>query len=103
MNTSGAWATNDCFRKNMDSLTQLTLVAACGEAVLGKQVGRKALVWGAVLGTLPDLDVFIPLGGPVNDFVYHRSFSHSLLLLAFFSAWPILPGRFALEKLSKAG
>ena len=69
----------------MDSLTQLTFGAACGEAVLGHRVGRKALVWGAVLGTLPDLDVLIPLGGPVNDFVYHRGFSHSLLLLALVS------------------
>jgi len=78
--------------KDMDSLTQLTFGAACGEAVLGIKVGRKALVWGAVLGTLPDLDVFIPLGGPVNDFVYHRGFSHSLPLLAFLSpliAWLI--------------
>ncbi|MDJ0784778.1 MAG: metal-dependent hydrolase [Desulfosarcinaceae bacterium] len=76
----------------MDSLTQLTFGAACGEAVLGRKVGRKALVWGAVLGTLPDLDVFIPLGGPVNDFVYHRGFSHSLILLAFLApgiAWLI--------------
>ena len=76
----------------MDSLTQLTFGAACGEAVLGHKVGRKALVWGAVLGTLPDLDVFIPLGGPVNDFVYHRGFSHSLILLALISpmiAWLI--------------
>jgi inner membrane protein len=76
----------------MDSLTQLTFGAACGEAVLGQKVGRKALVWGAVLGTLPDLDVFIPLGGPVNDFVYHRGFSHSLILLALLSpmiAWLI--------------
>ncbi|MDJ0802908.1 MAG: metal-dependent hydrolase [Desulfobacterales bacterium] len=76
----------------MDSLTQLTLGAACAEAVIGKQVGRKAIVWGAVLGTLPDLDVFIPLGGPVDDFVYHRGFSHSLILLAVLSpliAWLI--------------
>jgi inner membrane protein len=76
----------------MDSLTQLTFGAACGEAVLGQKVGRKALVWGAVLGTLPDLDVFIPLGGPVNDFVYHRGFSHSLIILGLFSplmAWLI--------------
>jgi inner membrane protein len=76
----------------MDSLTQLTFGAACGEAVLGQKVGRKALVWGSILGSLPDLDVFIPLGGPVNDFVYHRGFSHSLILLAFFSpmiAWLI--------------
>jgi len=76
----------------MDSLTQLTFGAACGEALLGRKVGKKALVWGAVLGTLPDLDVFIPLGGPVNDFVYHRGFSHSLFLLALLApmiAWLI--------------
>lgn len=77
----------------MDSLTQITFGAACGEALLGRKVGKKALVWGAVLGTLPDLDVFIPLGGPVNDFVYHRGFSHSLTLLALLSplvAWLIV-------------
>ena len=65
----------------MDSLTQLTFGAACGEAILGKKLGRKAIAWGAVLGTLPDLDVFIPLGSPVDDFVSHRGFSHSLFLL----------------------
>lgn len=69
----------------MDSLTQLAFGAACGEAILGKKVGRKALIWGGVLGTLPDLDVFIPLGSPVDDFVYHRGFSHSLFLLALLS------------------
>ena len=76
----------------MDSVTQMTFGAALGEAVLGPKVGRKALFWGAVLGTLPDLDVFIPLGGPVDDFVYHRGFSHSLFLLALLSpllAWLI--------------
>ena len=85
-------ATFSRYGKTMDSLTQLTFGAACGEAVLGRKVGRKALVWGAVLGTIPDLDVFIPLGGPVNDFVYHRGFSHSLILLALLSpavAWVI--------------
>ena len=61
----------------MDSLTQLTFGAACGETILGKKVGKKALFWGAILGSLPDLDVFIPLGSPVDDFVYHRGFSHS--------------------------
>ena len=76
----------------MDSVTQLVFGAACGEAALGHKVGRKALIWGAILGTVPDLDVLIPLGGPVNDFVYHRGFSHSLFLLALLSpmiAWLI--------------
>ncbi len=76
----------------MDSITQLTAGAALGEAILGCKVGRKGLAWGAVLGTLPDLDIFIPMGGPVNDFVYHRGFSHSIFLLAALSplmAWVI--------------
>lgn len=77
----------------MDSLTQLTFGAACGEALLGKKVGKKALLWGAAIGTLPDLDILIPLGGPVNNFVYHRGFSHSMILLTLLAplmAWLIV-------------
>ena len=66
----------------MDSLTQLALGAAVGEAALGHRVGRKAALWGGICGTLPDLDVFIPFGDPVADFTFHRSFSHSLLVMA---------------------
>lgn len=66
----------------MDSLTQIALGAAIGEAVLGRRVGRKAALWGAICGTLPDLDVLIPFGDPVADFTFHRSFSHSVIMLA---------------------
>jgi inner membrane protein len=66
----------------MDSITQIALGAAVGEAVAGRQLGRRALLWGAVCGTMPDLDVFIPLGDAVRDFTYHRSASHSLFVLA---------------------
>lgn len=69
----------------LDSLTQLALGAAVGEVTIGKKVGRKAAVWGAVLGTFPDLDVFIPMGDPVSDFIYHRSFSHSFFVLGLLS------------------
>lgn len=65
----------------MDSITQMALGAAVGEAVLGRRIGNRAPLWGAVLGTLPDLDVLIPLGDPVSDFTWHRSFSHSLIVL----------------------
>ncbi|MEJ2471174.1 MAG: metal-dependent hydrolase [Desulfuromonadales bacterium] len=77
----------------MDSLTQLTLGAAVGEAVLGRKIGRKAMLWGAACGTLPDLDVFWPFGDPVKDFTYHRSFSHSILVLSLLTpllVWLIL-------------
>ena len=41
------------------SLTQIVLGAACGEIALGKKIGNKALLFGAIGGTIPDLDVFI--------------------------------------------
>jgi inner membrane protein len=66
----------------MDTLTQIALGAAVGEAVTGRQIGRKALLWGAIAGTIPDLDVFVPLGNAVMDYTYHRAASHSLFVLA---------------------
>ena len=66
----------------MDSVTQMLLGAAVGEATIGRKAGNRALLWGAVAGTLPDLDVFVPLGDVVRDFTYHRSASHSLFVLA---------------------
>jgi inner membrane protein len=77
----------------MDSLTQIALGAAVGEAVLGRRIGPRAMLWGALCGTLPDLDVLVPLGGVVEDFTYHRSWSHSLLVMAAFTpmmVWLIL-------------
>lgn len=73
----------------MDSLTQIVLGAAVGEAVLGKKVGNKAMAWGAVAGTIPDLDVLS--GFFLNDFeslLFHRGFSHSILFAIIAS--PIL-------------
>jgi inner membrane protein len=69
----------------MDSLTQVVLGGAVGYAVLGNKIGRKAAIYGAILGTLPDLDVFLPYGGEVEAFTYHRGFSHSILVHLFIS------------------
>ncbi len=66
----------------MDSLTQLVLGASVSEAVMQNKVGRKASLWGAVCGTLPDLDVFIPMGNAVKDFTYHRAESHAFFYMA---------------------
>ena len=65
----------------MDSLTQMVLGAAVAESVAGRQLGNKALMVGAALGTLPDLDVLIPFTDAVANFTYHRSFSHSFIVL----------------------
>lgn len=63
----------------MDTLTQITLGAAVGEVCLGRKIGNKAAVWGAVFGVVPDLDVFAgPFVTEVQELVIHRGISHSL-------------------------
>ncbi|MFC1525555.1 metal-dependent hydrolase [Candidatus Latescibacterota bacterium] len=76
----------------MDSVSQAALGGVIGHTVLGHRVGRKAAAWGAVCGTLPDLDVFIPLGNDVLNVTMHRAASHSLLVLCLAApavAWGI--------------
>ena len=64
----------------MDSLSQIVLGAAVGEVVLGRRIGNRAMVWGAVAGTIPDMDV---LGkyflSELDNLAFHRGISHSLL------------------------
>lgn len=64
----------------MDSVTQIVLGAAVGEAVLGRKIGNKAMVLGAIAGTIPDLDV---AAGYFTDTVsaleIHRGFTHSIV------------------------
>lgn len=66
----------------MDSITQAALGASIAGAIAGKTLGRSALLTGALLGTLPDLDVVIDYGSAVANFTQHRGFSHSLFILA---------------------
>lgn len=81
----------------MDSISQFVLGAAVTAAVAGPILGpRKALVVGGILGTLPDLDTFYPFDNPIDDFVLHRSATHSLIvhtilapLLAFLLSRPL--------------
>lgn len=66
----------------MDSLTHIVLGAVVGEAAVGKKMGNKALVYGAIAGSLPDFDVFVArFFDPVDALFVHRGFSHSLFLL----------------------
>ncbi len=75
----------------MDSLTQIVLGAAVGEAVLGKKIGNRAMIWGAVAGTIPDLDiVWRYLTDTITATEMHRGFSHSIvfsILAAPFLGW----------------
>lgn len=75
----------------MDSLTQIVLGASVSEAVIGRKVGNKAILWGAIAGTIPDLDA---LAMHTTDIVsateIHRGLSHSIffsLLLAPIMGW----------------
>jgi inner membrane protein len=76
----------------VDSLTQFALGAGIAHGLLGRDMGRRGLILGGVLATLPDLDVLVGFGDPIEDFVYHRSATHSLIVLTLASpllAWPL--------------
>lgn len=75
----------------MDSLSQIVLGASVAALVAPAGQRRRALLAGAALGTLPDLDVLIRFGDPVRDFTMHRGFSHSLFVLPFvaLSLWAL--------------
>jgi inner membrane protein len=73
----------------MDSLTQIVLGAAIGEKTLGKKLGNRALLYGAIAGTIPDLDVYVGKWlDPITAIEIHRGFSHSILFFVLLS--PIL-------------
>lgn len=64
----------------MDSLTQIVLGAACGEVVAGKKIGNRAMIWGGIAGTIPDLDVLSEfVADEMTALAFHRGISHSLL------------------------
>lgn len=70
----------------MDSLSQIALGAAVGVAVMGRRTALwKAAAWGAVAGTLPDLDVLIDHGNPVHNMVLHRAETHAPFWLTLLS------------------
>ncbi len=68
----------------MDSLTQIVLGATVAAACVPAGHRRRALLLGAALGTLPDLDTLplLLIDDPVLRMVWHRGPSHSLLMLA---------------------
>lgn len=77
----------------MDSLTQIALGIAVAEVCAGKILKNRTFLYGAVLGTIPDLDVVVGLFlNPVDGIMIHRGMSHSVLfflLLAPVLGWLI--------------
>ncbi|MEW5677150.1 metal-dependent hydrolase [Flavobacterium enshiense] len=82
----------------MDSLTQIALGIAVAEVCAGNELKNRVFLYGAILGTIPDLDVLVgKFLNPVDGVMIHRGLSHSLLfhlLLAPSLGWLI----FKLEK-----
>ena len=73
----------------MDSLTQIVLGASVAAAAVPAAHRRAALLAGAALGTLPDLDgipVALMTDDPVLRMTLHRGLTHSLLVLPLVAA-----------------
>lgn len=67
----------------MDSITHIALGACIGEAFVGKQLGRKALLWGAVAQSIPDIDFLSAFWMDTpSSLLAHRGFTHSFLFCA---------------------
>jgi len=66
----------------LDSVTQAVLGGAVSYTVLGRRLGKRAALYGMALGTIPDLDVLIDFGGPIENMTHHRGFSHTLFVQA---------------------
>lgn len=73
----------------MDSLTHIALGACIGEAIADRQLGKRAMLIGAVAQSMPDIDFVASFWLPTtDDLLAHRGFTHSLLFIAL--AAPLL-------------
>ncbi|MCC7233234.1 MAG: metal-dependent hydrolase [Bacteroidia bacterium] len=64
----------------MDSLTHIVFGACLGDAIAGKKLGKKAMLWGAIASSIPDTDVITNFWMSRPDaLLAHRGFTHSIL------------------------
>lgn len=64
----------------MDSLTHIALGACMGEAFAGKTLGKKAMLWGAMAQSIPDIDFVASFWmNTSSNLLAHRGFTHSFL------------------------
>ena len=65
---------------SMDSLTHIAVGACMGEGFVGKKVSRKAMLWGALAQSIPDIDFLAALWMDTpRSLLAHRGFTHSIL------------------------
>lgn len=68
----------------MDSLTHIVVGACIGEAMAGKSLGKKAMLWGAIMSSAPDIDFVTNFWMSTTDtIIAHRAWTHSLIFLIF--------------------
>jgi inner membrane protein len=74
----------------VDTLTHIAIGACIGELFTDRQFGKKALIWGALAQSIPDIDFISTFWlGPTEELIAHRGFTHSILfgiLITFFMA-----------------
>src|SRR5258706_11500312 len=71
----------------MDSLTHIALGAIIGEAYGGKELGKRAMIIGALAQSLPDVDFVMSFWlSPVDNLLAHRGFAHSIIFGTVVSA-----------------
>lgn len=64
----------------MDSLTHIALGACVGEAFFEKGFGKKAMIWGALAQSIPDIDFIAAFWlNTSENLLAHRGFTHSIL------------------------
>lgn len=69
----------------MDSLTHIAIGACIGELFLGKKIGKKAMLYGAIAASLPDIDFVASFWlSTADDLLAHRGFTHSFLFAILF-------------------
>lgn len=69
----------------MDSITHIALGACMGEAFAGKQLGRKAMLWGALAQSIPDIDFIAAFWMDTSSsLLAHRGFTHSFIFCIIF-------------------
>lgn len=94
-----------CFRghRSLDSITHLFLGGAIAAAIAPAKYRRQALVAGAIINSLPDIDV-IPLAlfanDPLLNLTWHRAATHSIFVLIPFAVllWWLLKSRWSLVR-----
>ncbi len=66
----------------MDSLTHIAIGACIGEAFFEKGFGKKAMWWGALAQSIPDIDFISSFWLTTSEaLLAHRGFTHSLLFM----------------------